>query len=68
MKQKSLLVSALMALLTLILFALVGCRPVKHANAHNSRYHQHRTYTQPIVIVVQLKQPNQPTTRHRSRL
>lgn len=75
MKQKSLLVSGLIALLALILFAMVGCGPVKHTNAHHSyrpHYRQPRTYVQfehfwfnnrpiiqPRVIVVQPRQPRQ---------
>jgi hypothetical protein len=68
MKQKSLLVSVLMALLALILFALVGCEPVKYRNAHHTRYHQPRTYVQPRLIIVQQRQPSQPTIRHRGGL
>ena len=73
MKQKSLLVSALVALLAIILFAMVGCGPVKHTNVYRSprpHYRQPRTYVQfdhfwfnnrpfiqPRVIVVQPRQP-----------
>ena len=80
MKQKSLLVSGLLALLALILFALVGCEPVKHTNNYRPQYRQPRTYVQfehfwfnnrpliqPRVIVVQPRQPRQPVTRQRGR-
>ena len=80
MKQKSLLVAGLMTLLVLILFAMVGCGPVKHTNVYRSHYRQPRTYVQfehywfnnrplimPRVIVIQPKQPRQPVTRHRGR-
>jgi hypothetical protein len=79
MKQKSLLVSALVALLAIILFAMVGCGPVKHVNVHRSprpHYRQPRTYVQfdhfwfnnrpfiqPRVIVIQPRQPRQPIRR-----
>ena len=79
MKQKSLLVSALVALLAIILFAMVGCGPVKHVNVHRSprpHYRQPRTYVQfdhywygnrpyiqPRVIVIQPRQPRQQIRR-----
>ena len=75
MKQKSLLVTGLFILLILILFAMVGCQPVRYVNIHSHRnyYNKHRatTYTAPIwmpnrgVLLQQfyapkLKQPRQP--------
>ena len=70
MKQKSLLVSGLLAILALILFAMVGCEPVRHS--YRPHYRQPRTYVQfdhfwfnnrpyvqPRVIVVQPRQPRQ---------
>jgi len=75
MKQKSLLVTSLLIILALILFAMVGCEPVKHTKAHYSyrpHYRQPRTYVQfdhywygnrpyiqPRIIVIQPKQPRQ---------
>jgi len=73
MKQKSLLVAGLFAILILILFAMVGCGPVKHTKARYSYrpiHRQPRTYVQfdhfwfnnrpfiqPRVIVLQPRQP-----------
>jgi len=83
MKQKSLLVTGLLVILSLILFVLVGCGPVKHTNAHRSYrpyYRQPRTYVQfdhywfnnrpyiqPRIITVQPRQPRQPITRRGRR-
>lgn len=80
MKQKSLLVAGLLALLALMLFAMVGCGPVKHTKVRYSQPHTHRQprtyvqfehfwlnsrpYVQPRVIIVQ---PRQPITRRRGR-
>jgi uncharacterized membrane protein len=74
MKQKSLLVSTLVALLAIILFAMVGCGPVHYS--YRPHYRQPRTYVQfdhfwfnnrpfiqPRVIVVQPRQPRQPIRR-----
>jgi hypothetical protein len=79
MKQKSLLVVGLLTILALILFAMVGCEPVKHVNVHRSprpHYRQPRTYVQfdhywygnrpyiqPRVIVIQPRQPRQQIRR-----
>jgi hypothetical protein len=79
MKQKSLVVTGLLALLALILFVMVGCEPVRHTNVHRpyrTHYRQPRTYVQldhfwfnnrpyiqPRVIVIQPKRPHQPTRR-----
>ncbi len=79
MKQKSLLVTGLLTILALILFAMVGCEPVKHVNVHRSprpHYRQPRTYVQfdhywygnrpyiqPRVIVIQPRQPRQQIRR-----
>jgi hypothetical protein len=79
MKQKSLLVVGLLTILALILFAMVGCEPVKHVNVHRSprpHYRQPRTYIQfdhywygnrpyiqPRVIVIQPRQPRQQIRR-----
>jgi hypothetical protein len=75
MKQKSLLVAGLFTILILILFAMIGCGPVKHTKARYSyrpHYRQPRTYVQfdhywygnrpyiqPRIIVIQPKQPRQ---------
>jgi hypothetical protein len=75
MKQKSLLVAGLFIILVLILFAMVGCGPVKHTKARYSYrpiHRQPRTYVQfdhywfnnrpfvqPRVIVIQPRQPRQ---------
>lgn len=83
MKQKSLVIAGLLALLVLILFAMVGCEPVRHANAHRSyrpMYRQPRTYVQfehfwfnnrpyiqPRVITIQPRQPRQPITRQKGK-
>jgi hypothetical protein len=74
MKQKSLLVITLVALLSIILFAMVGCEPVREI--HRPHYRQPRTYVQfdhywygnrpyiqPRVIVIQPRQPRQPIRR-----
>jgi len=79
MKQTSLLVVGLLTILALILFAMVGCEPVKHVNVHRSprpHYRQPRTYVQfdhywygnrpyiqPRVIVIQPRQPRQQIRR-----
>ena len=83
MKQKSLLVTGLLVILSLILFVLVGCGPVKHTNIHRSyrpAYRQPRTYVhldhfwfnnrpyiQPRVIIVQPRQPRQPIAKRGRR-
>jgi hypothetical protein len=72
MKQKTLLVTGLLALLALILFTMVGCEPVRYVSKHRPYYRQPRTYVQfdhywfnnrpyiqPRVIVIQPKQPRQ---------
>ena len=70
MKQKSLLVTGLLAILALILFAMVGCEPVKHSYRPYHRqprtyvqfdhfWFNNRPYIQPRVIVVQPRQPRQ---------
>jgi hypothetical protein len=74
MKQKSLLVITLVALLSIILFAMVGCEPVR--KIHRPHHRQPRTYVQfdhfwfnnrpfiqPRVIVIQPRQPRQPIRR-----
>ena len=71
MKQKSLLVAGLLTILALILFAMVGCEPVRHSYRPH-HYSQHRTYVQldhywfnnrpfiqPRVITIQPRQPRQ---------
>jgi hypothetical protein len=79
MKQKSLLIVGLLTILAVILFAMVGCEPVKHVNVHRSprpHYRQPRTYVQfdhfwygnrpyiqPRVIVIQPRQPRQQIRR-----
>ena len=81
--KKSLLISGLIALLAVILFIMVGCGPVKHANVHRSyrpQYRQPRTYVQfdhywfnnrpyiqPRVITIQPRQPRQPINRQRGK-
>jgi hypothetical protein len=75
MKQKSLLVTSLLIILALILFAMVGCEPVKHTKARYSYrpihrqprtyvqfdhyWYGNRPYIQPRIIVIQPKQPRQ---------
>jgi hypothetical protein len=74
MKQKSLLVITLVALLSIILFAMVGCGPVHHS--YRPHHRQPRTYVQfdhfwfnnrpfiqPRVIMIQPRQPRQPIRR-----
>jgi hypothetical protein len=74
MKQKSLVISTLVALLAIILFAMVGCEPVRYS--YRPHYRQPRTYVQfdhfwfnnrpfiqPRVIVIQPRQPRQPIRR-----
>ena len=74
MKQKSLLVTGLLVLLALILFAMVGCEPVRYS--HRPHYRQPRTYVQfdhywygnrpyiqPRIITIQPRQPRQPIRR-----
>jgi hypothetical protein len=79
MKQKSLVVTGLLVLLALILFAMVGCEPVRYSHRPH-HYRQPRTYVQfdhywfnnrpyiqPRVIIVQPRQPRQPITRQRGK-
>jgi hypothetical protein len=74
MKQKSLLITGLLIILSLILFAMVGCEPVRHS--YRPHYRQPRTYVQfehfwfnnrpiiqPRVIIIQPKQPRQSNRR-----
>jgi uncharacterized membrane protein len=74
MKQKSLLVITLVALLSIILFAMVGCGPVHYS--YRPHHRQPRTYVQfdhfwfnnrpfiqPRVIMIQPRQPRQPIRR-----
>jgi hypothetical protein len=74
MKQKSLVVTGLLALLALILFAMVGCEPVRYSYRPHHRqprtyvqldhfWFNNRPYIQPRVIVIQPKRPHQPTRR-----
>jgi hypothetical protein len=74
MKQKSLLVTGLLIILALILFALVGCEPVRHTHSHRSYrprtyvqfdhyWYGGRPYYQPRVIIIQPKQPRQSHRR-----
>jgi hypothetical protein len=78
MKQKSLVVTGLLVLLALILFAMVGCEPVRYS--YRSHHRQPRTYVQldhfwfnnrpyiqPRVIVIQPKRPRQPIVRQRGK-
>jgi len=78
MKQKSLVVTGLLVLLALILFAMVGCEPVREM--HRPHHRQPRTYVQydhywygnrpfiqPRVIVIQPRQSRQPITRQRGK-
>jgi hypothetical protein len=70
MKQKSLLVSGLLAILALILFVMVGCGPVRYSYRPHHRqprtyvqfdhfWFNNRPYIQPRVIVLQPRQPRQ---------
>jgi hypothetical protein len=74
MKQKSLLITGLLIILSLILFAMVGCEPVR--NSYRPHYRQPRTYVQfehlwfnnrpfiqPRVIIIQPRQPRQLSRR-----
>ena len=74
MKQKSLLITGLLIILSLILFAMVGCEPVKYS--YRPYHRQPRTYVQfehfwfnnrpiiqPRVIIVQPRQPRQLSRR-----
>jgi len=74
MKQKSLLITGLLIILSLILFVMVGCEPVRHS--YRPHYRQPRTYVQfehlwfnnrpfiqPRVIIVQPRQPRQLSRR-----
>jgi len=74
MKQKSLIVTGLFILLILILFAMVGCQPVKYSYRPHQRqprtyvqldhfWFNNRPYIQPRVIVLQPRQPRQPIRR-----
>lgn len=74
MKQKSLVVTGLLVLLALILFAMVGCGPVHHSYRLHHRqprtyvqldhfWFNNRPYIQPRVIVIQPRQPRQPIRR-----
>jgi hypothetical protein len=74
MKQKSLVVTGLLALLALILFAMVGCEPVRYSYRPHHRqprtyvqfdhfWYGNRPYIQPRVIVIQPKQSRQPRQR-----
>ena len=76
MKQKSLVVTGLLVLLALILFAMVGCEPVKYTHSHHSYrprtyvqfdyyWYGSRPYYQPRVITIQPRQPRQPNRRGR---
>ena len=71
MKQKSLVVTGLLVILALILFAMVGCEPVREIHRPHYRkprtyvqfdhyWYNNRPYYQPRVIVVQPRQPRQP--------
>jgi len=68
MKQKSLVVTGLLVLLALILFAMVGCEPVRvtHRHYHPRTYVQfdhywynNRPYYQPRIITIQPREPRQ---------
>ena len=74
MKQKSLVVTGLLVLLALILFAMVGCEPVRYSYRPHHRqprtyvqfdhfWYGNRPYIQPRVIVIQPKQSRQPRQR-----
>ena len=74
MKQKSLLVTGLLIILALILFALVGCEPVRYTHIRHSYrprtyvqfdhyWYGGRPYYQPRVITIQPKQPRQSNRR-----
>ena len=74
MKQKSLLIAGLLTILVLILFAMVGCEPVRYSYCSHHRqprtyvqldhfWFNNRPYIQPRVIVIQPRQPRQPIRR-----
>ena len=74
MKQKSLVVTGLLVLLALILFAMVGCEPVKYSYRPYHRqpctyvqfehfWFNNRPFIQPRVIIVQPRQPRQLSRR-----
>jgi hypothetical protein len=74
MKQKSLLITGLLIILSLILFAMVGCEPVRHTRiSHSYRprtyvqfdhyWVNNRPYYQPRVIIIQPKQPRRQSNR-----
>lgn len=76
MKQKSLVVAGLLAILALILFTMVGCEPVRYSYRPHHRqprtyvqldhfWFNNRPYIQPRIIVVQPRQSRQPITRQR---
>lgn len=80
MKQKSLIVGGLLLILALILFALVGCEPVKYTHAYRSHRYQPRTYVQfdhywyggrpyyqPRIITIQPRQYRQPEVRQKGK-
>ena len=74
MKQKTLLVSALLIILALILFLMVGCQPVRYVNVHSRHnyYQKHRstTYTSPVWIPgkgVVLETHSVPHAKYHSR-
>ena len=78
MKQKSLIVTGLFILLILILFAIVGCQPVKYSYRPHHRqprtyvqfdhfWFNNRPYIQPRIIVLQPRQPRQPIIRQRGK-
>jgi len=79
MKQKSLLVAGLLTILALILFAMVGCEPVRHSyRPHHYRqphtyvqfdhyWFNNRPFIQPRVITIQPRQPRQPINRQRGK-
>jgi hypothetical protein len=76
MKSKSLLVTGLLILLSLILFSLVGCVPEREIY-HSRRprtyvefdyyWFNGRPFYQPRVIITQPRQYRQPITRQRSK-
>ena len=78
MKQKSLLVTGLLIILALILFALVGCEPVRYTHIRHSYrprtyvqfdyyWYNNRPYYQPRIITPQSRQYRQPITRQRGK-
>ena len=78
MKQKSLIVTGLFILLILILFAMVGCQPVKYSYRPHHRqprtyvqfdhfWFNNRPYIQPRIIVLQPRQSRQPIIRQRGK-